>query len=1014
MKSKIVFHPVFFLVLCFSLFVFQAVFSQEMQSGRIIGKIMDDRGDPLPGVSITVTGPALQGRMSAVTNPEGVYRVVGLPPGSDYEVRAELAGFETVIRKGIIIRVGGTVVIDLQIMPSEVKEEIEVIAASPTVDVVRSTKSTVVTSDILVSLPLGRRFANLMTVVAGAIGESIYGGGRGEMESVIEGVHQDSAASGETTIGGDTEMAWHLVEEVEVIAAGSSAEHYGSATGKAIMVMKSGGNRLTGDFSLYYTNRNLVNVRLPEPDLATLNLAKPSTPVYNYDASAALGGAIIKDRLWYMIGFRYLNTKYEGGFRPTVILGKQYDNYDRFVYDYIGYLKLTFQLADNLRGSLMGHYAMKDGPYWSSAWYITNEGNAHIRPTRLHWSGNLFWFIDSNTILNLKAGGPQAWWFCRPTKEANPDGPIFVDDYTGYRWGTEVNGDAREFAYNISISLTKFVDNLLGGEHEFKAGVEWEYGSNRESYYLKQPLVWYYYDGSPYYWRAQNYGVRDPLYGDGLLTYMVWGKSKWETDSYGIHSRIGGFIQDSYKIKRLTLNAGVRFDYIESWVPGRTKGASGDPVALAIGEYYFKPVYGLNPYDEIPYPTWKNAFPFGVFVSPRIGLTYDLFGNHKTALKASFSHIALPYGTYHYSDAYPLSPWRSFTFNWWDLNENGIPDPPPIDHYEEAYGENPLDMISDAYLKAIDPNIKPPYMDELNFGIEHELLSDFQLSVHYILRKRGNIMGNVLWDENTGRYWYTYEKAPEWWVPFSTVVPAYGIFPAKEITMYFLSKDAPDQFSRMTNIPEASWKYRSLEIAFNKRMSHGWQLGGSVNFSKNKGNYRLDYAAAWNFSDYYSPNSFVNAYGELPYSRPVIIKLYGTFHLPYQIMFSFIFQHIDGSPWGRTVTVLPPADWAEEHNAYTYGYTVYVEPPGTRRNEAYDTLDMRLQTDFNIGPGLFGFYIDVFNLLGAYTLTVSNNPAGTWRPVAEGSAEGSYTPGSLGLRGFSGFRQIRFSILYRF
>lgn len=112
--------------------------------------------------------------------------------------------------------------------------------------------------------------------------------------------------------------------------------------------------------------------------------------------------------------------------------------------------------------------------------------------------------------------------------------------------------------------------------------------------------------------------------------------------------------------------------------------------------------------------------------------------------------------------------------------------------------------------------------------------------------------------------------------------------------------------------------------------------------------------------------------------------------------------------------MLPPKKRAEAHNASTIGYTINVEPPGTRRNEAWDNLDIRLQKDFNLGPGSIGIYVDVFNLLGAYTLTISKNPAGTWRPADENSAEGTFTLGSLGLRGFSGYRQFRFSILYRF
>lgn len=79
-------------------------------------------------------------------------------------------------------------------------------------------------------------------------------------------------------------------------------------------------------------------------------------------------------------------------------------------------------------------------------------------------------------------------------------------------------------------------------------------------------------------------------------------------------------------------------------------------------------------------------------------------------------------------------------------------------------------------------------------------------------------------------------------------------------------------------------------------MSNGWQMGGSVNFARNKGNYPVGWQSSFSFWNFSSANSFVNSYGELPYSRPIIIKLYGTFNFPYQIMFSFIFQHIDGSP----------------------------------------------------------------------------------------------------------------------
>ena len=1001
------------IVACLSLLSFAG--AQELQSGSIRGRVIDDNGQPLPGVTITISGPALIGKVTVVTNTEGTYRAPFVTPGSDYEIRAELPGFETMIRKGIIVNLGRTITIEIQMKTSTLKEEVVVLAPTPTVDVVRSSTSTVVTSDVMASLPVARDIDSAVRLTPGSVGSSIYGGGRGEIGAVLDGIQMVEPDVGGIALGYDVGIAWDMVEEVEILTTGASAENFYASSGMTNILMKSGGNKLSGEVSLYFTTQDLSQIHLPEPDLATLELAKPSVPVYEYDASFALGGPIIKDKIWFMGEFRYINSKMTGDFRPTVINGKQYNNYDRAFPNYVGFLKLSAQLSKNIRASAMGHFSMMDAPYYYTGWGLTDEANTHNKPTRFNFGGTASWTIDSNTILDLRAGGLYFKWTGSPTKDANPDGPSFYDEYTGYSWGTDSENYTWKPKANISLTATKFLDGVLGGDHEVKAGLEWERNRGDWGFYRTQPLWWTYYDGSPYYYRAQNNGVTDPVYGDGLLYYATMGSSYGASYECGITSRIGGFIQDSFKIKRLTINAGIRFDKIKGWTPGRTKGATADPVARAIGETYFKPVYGLNPYDEISYPTWDNAFPYGLLISPRLGLTYDLFGNAKTALKASFSRQPegglSPMGTF--SLSYPMH-WYGFTFNWWDLNNNGQPDLPGVDRYEEAYGETPLPIVSDAYLRSIDPDVKVPFVSELNVGLEHELFKDIQVGVRYIYKDRKDVLDTVLWDEASGRYWYSYEKAPEWWVPFTTTVPAYGTYPAQEVTMYFVSNNAPAEFYRQTNVPEGRMKYRSFEISFNKRLSHGWQLGGSVNFSKATGNYPVGYASWATFGTFSSANSFVNSYGELPYSRPVLIKLFGTYNLPYGFMFSFFYQHTDGSPWGRTVTVEPPSGWAEANNAATYPYSIYVEKPGTRRNEASDSLDLRLAKDFRLGPGKLGFYVDIFNLLGAYTLTVRKNPGGTWRPADENTSEGEYTPGSMGLRGFSGSRLIKFSVLYRF
>ncbi len=981
--------------------------SQELQSGAIRGRAIDDSGQPLPGVSITISGPAHIGKVTAVTNADGYFRAPSMTPGSGYEIRVELAGFETILQTGIIVNLGKTITLEFKMKPSAIQQEVTVTAPTPTVDVVKSTTSKTVTSDVLAALPMSRDVTAILQTVPGAVGDSIHGDGRGEGGAVMDGIQMSEPDVGGVAFGYDVGIGWAMVEEFEVVTAGATAQYFNSTSGLTNILMKSGGNKFSGEASIYYTNENLSSIHLSDSQVQALNLAKPSVPIYSYDTSLSLGGPIIKDKLWFMGELRMINSKYTGDFRPTVINGKSYENYDRSFPNYVGFLKFSAQIAKNIRASAMGHYSMEDDPYYYGGWNLTDEANYHNNPIRFNYGATVSWTVNSSTILDLRAGGLYFKWTGSTTEAGNPDGPRYDDYYTEYAWG---QGGGEQYTYkpkfNISLTGTKFLDNVLGGSHELKAGLEYERNRGDWGFYMKQPLFWAYYDGSPYYNAALNGGVTDPVYGDGSLYYAAIGATYGSSAEIGITERVGGFIQDTFTVKRLTINLGLRLDHLTAMSPGRTKGAATDPVALSLGATYFEPTYDINPYDAVTYETWNDAFPYDLFLSPRLGLTYDLFGNGKTALKASYSRQQESFPTGTFSSMYPLT-WRGFTWNWWDVNKNGVPDVAGVDDYEEAYGETPLAMTSTAYLDAIDPNIKVPYVNEATVGIEHELVKNVSVGVRYIHKDRKSILASVLWDKSTDSYWYTHDQAPEWWIPFTTTVPATedGSHPAQEVTMYFLSNDAPAQFNRLTNIPEGVMKYNSVEVSFDKRFSNGWQLGGSVNFTKSTGNYRVGYASWASFGNFSSANSFVNSYGELPYSRPLLVKLYGTFTLPYQFTFSFFYLHTDGSPWGRTVEVRPPDEWAAANDASTTSYSLYVNPPGTYRNEASDSLDLRLGKDFNLGPGRLQIFMNVFNLLGAYTLR---------EPDDANTTEGTFTPDATGLWGFSGSRQFRFSLSYTF
>lgn len=345
------------------------------------------------------------------------------------------------------------------------------------------------------------------------------------------------------------------------------------------------------------------------------------------------------------------------------------------------------------------------------------------------------------------------------------------------------------------------------------------------------------------------------------------------------------------------------------------------------------------------------------------------------------------------------------------LIKNGQPDASPVDNcvYQGAI---PIGMLSKAYKDAIDLNVEIPYEHQFTLSFDHELFADFKVGVSYIYKIQKNLMSDIPWDKATSGYRKTYEKVPDWWVAFKTTIPAYQNFPAMNVTIYFMSNNALEWFTMVTNISGAEAIYLSLDFTFFKRMSYERQLGESLVQTKAERNYEIAGGSIGGM--FQTPNYYINRYGRLTYNRLLIIRLFGTLSFPYRIIASFFFIHTDGSPWRRTVIVVPPAAWAAANNAKTWPYSIQVETLGTRRDQPTESLDFRLEKNLKLGPGRLGVYMDVFNLLGSYTISMVKNPGGTWRQVDANTTEGIYSPGWTGLTGVAFSRIFKFSLLYKF
>ena len=308
---------------------------------------------------------------------------------------------------------------------------------------------------------------------------------------------------------------------------------------------------------------------------------------------------------------------------------------------------------------------------------------------------------------------------------------------------------------------------------------------------------------------------------------------------------------------------------------------------------------GFNPFDAFQVSPWKNMISWNVF-SPRLGLVFDVFGDGRSLFSVAYSRYReqpmLDYAT----SISPFGSIRSHFYYWYDENLDEVVDEDDtfVPFPEDYRLYDPVTSKS-----RVASDLTSPYTNEITIGFSQQLFSDFSVRLTYTSKIKKNVYENVLYSPDLEADWYTTEQDTEgWWTPFQTIIPEIDNFEDSSVTVYFPSTDAPLLFERFKNVSELSRKYRGFEIAFKKRMSHNWQLTGSVTLSQTKGNIGLGYFAssgATMAAD--TPNSFVNVNEDarLDYDRPFIFKLAGTYRFPWNIYLSFNYLYTSGTPWAN-------------------------------------------------------------------------------------------------------------------
>ena len=276
----------------------------QTTTGAIRGIVTDESGAVLPGVTVTLKGPATAGTPTTTTNEAGVYRFPNLAPGV-YQITTELSGFATSTQTGIQVSLGGTSEVGVQLKISTQQESVTVTAMSPVVDATTTQVATNYSREWVANAPVRRfTFFDLINAAPGVSASTStssrsqsFGSATNENVYLIDGTDFTAPLTGAAWPWPNTDA----IEEIQVLSLGAPAD-YGNLGGAVFnVVTRQGSNTFHGDANFYFQNQSLTGRN-------TTDAQDGKQPYHRdefKDTTLQLGGPVMKDKLWFFGSFQY-------------------------------------------------------------------------------------------------------------------------------------------------------------------------------------------------------------------------------------------------------------------------------------------------------------------------------------------------------------------------------------------------------------------------------------------------------------------------------------------------------------------------------------------------------------------------------------------------------------------------------------------------------------------------------------------------------------------------------------
>jgi hypothetical protein len=897
-------------------------------TGSINGKVSDATGGVLPGVTVTISSPNMQGTRTDVTDQQGDYRFPAVPPG-EYRITYELTGFGTVLRENVRVGLGFTATVNTEMRVATLQETVTVTGESPVVDVSNTTTATNFGQERLASLPNARDFwtvlaaapaivVNRIDVAGNAAGTqtgySAYDTIADQHRPMVEGI---------VNTEGTGAAGWYYdygsIDEVAVETKGHTAEMPWPGVWSNF-IAKSGGNTYHGKIHADYQNKSVqarniedtATFLCPGGRCGNLQPSDLNRLESYYDLNGDVGGYLKKDKLWWYGSLRDQNIKvllpnfpvkpFETGLRNISVKG-------------------TYALSTNNKITAYGGWGRKSQPNRLDT-YLVGATTARHSSEESTWQ-QLYWghtykvgyesVLSDASFAEIRGGQFRYVW---PNYRYS-ENPAYQDIGNQIVSGGNRDGWFRTPSRNqIAGSLTYFKGGMAG-EHSFKLGGEWF----RETFTDERGV-----------------GVNGVMPGDVLHVLNngapaeVYLFATPSVSEQGL-STLGLYFQDSWRVNnRVTFNVGVRLDRYRAFLPEQ-EGPPAGP---------------FNP-TKLSFAAIDNLITFNEVV-PRLGVVIDLTGAGRTVIKANYGRYAWNPGASGIgASVNENAPDWYRRYRWTDNNNNM--------RYDTGEEGVIIAQRGGAATSFLNPDIKDTMTSEVSGWLEHELMPGFAVAGGYVYRSIDNFQ--VLVNENRPMSAFNVpitirDPGPDGVLGNGDDGPG---LPGFNLSAAALALPVRNIF---TNLPGDA-EYHTIEFSANKRQSGRWSLQGSfairLNEDQSNGYFGNNIRAVATPSN---PNELINTEdGRLNWSG-YNVKINGSYDGPYRIRITPALRIQQGQAYGRTFL-------AGAAHGINYGtQRILAEPIDTQRQDDIVILDIRTEKFFNVATGRrVGLFFDVYNLTNA-------------------------------------------------